>query len=153
MNQKLWTTALVGGLALAVTLILFFFGFPADKKAAADWLTLVFIIFAEAALFCGIGVVLSCDSAKKKPVLGSAIVFALFLYWVLIVASYIFARNIFLRGCGGLAAIQATLTVIFAAVVGALFYKMTDAYQACRAMHSILRQKSGEHKEGTDADD
>jgi len=123
MSRKVRTlvTIGIGLIVFIVTLIIFFLGYTNHSKEGIDWLSLIFVLISEIALFGGTSVILSKNYSSSRMLLVSGIISTLSVYWIVASVLSVFSKNIFKDNIRGFATTQIVILAIALIISIALY--------------------------------
>jgi hypothetical protein len=98
---KALTGAVIGGIVILITLIIFFFGSTKAEKESVDIAALIMVLFSEIVLFGGIAALNLFTGYKDRIFIKSSIITTLFLYWAAAVIFSLLSCRIYAGNVSG----------------------------------------------------
>lgn len=120
-RMRLISNLAIGFIVIAVTLVIFFMGFPKDARETLDYAALTFILISEAALFTGLTLLLFHELSESRVLIRSGIISTLLIYWIATVIISLFAKTIFENNVNAFIITQIVLIGIVAIIIISIF--------------------------------
>ena len=123
MSHKVRTLATmgIGLIVFIVTLVVFLLGYTNHPKEGIDWISLIFVLISEIALFGGTTIILAKNYSSSQMLLVSGIISTLSIYWIATFILSIFSKNIFEDNIRGLVTTEVVILAIALIISIALY--------------------------------
>lgn len=162
-RHKLFLNGLIGLIVIAVTLVVFFFGFSVNiQKQTIDYLALLFVLTSEVVLFGVMMVLIANKNSGDQIFLHSGLMSTLTIYWLVTTMVSIFVNPVFKGNLFSFITVQVMILGITAIIVISIILsalnirnqntKTSDSgmiLQDCEAMmYSLLNNKQYQNLDG-----
>lgn len=118
-RTKVWLILGIGLIMVAITLVLFLLGFSGGEKGTLHWISLLFILIAEAALIAGLVLMTNRSTTLNSTLLKAGLMSTFSLYLIITVLLAVF-NPLFGESINAFVTTQVTICGIAAIVVIAL---------------------------------
>lgn len=121
--------AVIGGIVILLTLVIFFFGNTKVEKESIDLAALWLVLFSELVLFGGIVALNLYEGYKDKVFIKSGIISTLFLYWAVVTAFSLLARRSYANNISGFVTVHLVvfgIAVIISILIAASYKTISE---------------------------
>lgn len=131
-ERKAITGAIIGGIVILMTLMIFFFGNTKVEKESIDIAALLLILFSEIVLFGGIVALNLLEGYKDKLFINSGITSILFLYWIIATLFSLLARKSYVDNISGFVTVHFAIfgiAIIISILIAASYKTVSENNQ------------------------